>query len=65
MVEIWKKFQTYLPRQANGDFDPQLVAGDQLSIEEAVNIISSVANGYTPEDRLDGLNLQLGTGMPV
>lgn len=60
MKEVLQQFQTYLPRKANGNFDPQLVAGDQLSIERAVNVIASVANGYTQEDRLEGLNLQLG-----
>lgn len=33
---------------------------DQHTIEWAVNIISSVANGYTPKDRPEGINLQLG-----
>lgn len=60
MLEILKIFQSYLPKTASGAFDSQLVAGDQLSVERAVNIISSVANGYTQEDRLEGLNLQLG-----
>ena len=40
--------------------DGQLFSGDQLTIERAVNTISSVANGYTPKDRLEGINLQLG-----
>ena len=44
----------------NGEVDPQLIAGDQLTIERAANVIHSVANGYTPEDRLEGLILQMG-----
>lgn len=60
MLEILKKFQTYLPRKADGEYEGQLFAGDQLSVERAVNLISSVANGYTPEDRFEGINLQLG-----
>ena len=44
----------------HGCIDPQLFSGDQLTVERAVNVISSVANGLTPKDRLDGINLQLG-----
>ena len=35
-------------------------SGDQLTVERAVNAISSVANGDTPADRLEGIHLQLG-----
>ena len=60
MLSILQHFHTYLPRTWNNKYDGQLFAGDQLSVERAVNTISSVANGYTPEDRLEGINLQLG-----
>ena len=60
MLEILTKFQTYLSRKPNGKYEAQLFAGDQLSVERAVNLTSSVANGYTPEDRFEGTNLQLG-----
>ena len=60
MLDILQQFHTYLPRTADGGYEPQLFAGDQLTIERAVNIISSVSNGYTPEDRLEGITLQLG-----
>lgn len=53
-------FQAYLPKRPNGEYEAQMFAGDQLSVERAVNLISSVANGYTPEDRFEGINLQLG-----
>ena len=29
-------------------------------MERAVNVIASVANGFTPEARLEGINLQIG-----
>ena len=48
MLTILKEFHTYLPKKWNGEYDSQLFAGDQLSIERAVNVISSVANGYAP-----------------
>ena len=60
MIEILQQFHDYLPETHNGGIDGQLFSGDQLTIERAVNIISAVANGYTPKDRLEGINLQLG-----
>ena len=60
MTAILQQFHGYLPQTDNGGIDGQLFSGDQLTVERAVNIISSVANGYTPEDRLEGINLQLG-----
>ena len=60
MIEILQQFHDYLPQTHIGGIDGQLFSGDQLSIERAVNMISSVANGYTPKDRLEGINLQLG-----
>ena len=61
MLEILQQFHGYLPQTYGGGIDGQLFSGDQLTIERAVNnTISSVANGYTPKDRLEGINLQLG-----
>ena len=60
MLDILQQFHTNLPRTADGGYEPQLFAGDQLTIERTANILSSVANGYTPEDRLEGITLQLG-----
>ena len=52
-----------LPETHDGGVDGQIFSGDQLTLERAVNIISSMANGYTPQDRLEGINMQLGVGM--
>ena len=60
MISILKQFFSYLPKTGDGCVDGQLFSGDQLTVERAVNVISSVANGFTPEDRLEGINLQLG-----
>jgi len=71
MIDILKKFQSYLPfASVNGEkrFLNQLCVGDQLSVETAVNSIHSVSNGYTPEDRLEGFAMQLGdwhTGVKI
>ena len=60
MLHILKQFHSYLPRARGDGYDSQLFAGAQLTVERAINVQASVANGYTPEDRLDGINLQLG-----
>ena len=60
MLAILQKFHSYLPRDSDGGVDGQLFSGDQLTVERAVNVISSVANGYTREERLEGMNSQLG-----
>ena len=60
MLAILQQFHTYLPQSSDGGIDGQLFSGDQLTVERAVNVISSVANGLTPQDRLEGINLQLG-----
>ena len=56
MVSILQQFFSYLPKTGDSG-DGQLFSGDQLTVERAVNVISSVANGFTPEDRLEGINL--------
>ena len=60
MLAILRQFHEYLPGDENGEMDSQLFSGDQLTIERAVNVVASVANGYTPEDRLEGMNFQIG-----
>ena len=60
MVSILQQFFSYLPKTGDGGVDGHLFSGDQLTVERAVNVISSVANGLTPQDRLEGINLQLG-----
>ena len=61
MLAILQVFHTYLPNfnDAATGVDGQLFSGDQLAVEGAVNVIASVANGLTPQDRLDGIHLQL------
>lgn len=60
MLIILHQFYTYLPTSGDNEVDPQLFAGDQLTVERAVNVIASVSNGYTPEHRLEGTNFQIG-----
>ena len=60
MLSILQDSHTYLPQTGEDTFDSQLVAGVQLTIERATNVIASVSNGYSAKERLQGLNLQLG-----
>ena len=60
MKAILEQFHGYLPQTHDGGIDGQLFSGDQLTVERAVNVISSMANGYTPQDRLEAINLQIG-----
>ena len=60
MLAILHQFHKYLPSDENGEVDSHLFSGDQLTIERAVNVVASVANGYTPEDRPEGMNFEIG-----
>ncbi len=60
MLKILQQFQSYLPKVTEDSFDTQILTGDQLSVERAVDVIASVNNGFTAEDRLEGFNLQIG-----
>lgn len=60
MLTILRQFYTYLPTSGDNEVDPQFFAVDQLTVERAVNVVASVSNGYTPEDRLEGMNFQIG-----
>lgn len=60
MFSILQQFHTYLRRSADNGYDSQLFSGDQHTVERAVNIISSVSNGYTPKHRLEEITLQRG-----
>ncbi|KAK3724040.1 hypothetical protein QZH41_020320, partial [Actinostola sp. cb2023] len=60
MLSILQSFHDYLPTTGEDQFDSQLFAGDQLTVERATNVITSVSNGYSAKDRLEGIHLQLG-----
>lgn len=59
MKDILHTIQGYLPYDTSDDgeksFDKQLLVGDQLTVDRAVNAIHAVSNGYTDESRLEGL----------
>ena len=56
------QLHSYVPQytsQGKTVFNKIGVIGDQLSVERAVNCLSSLANGFTAEERLDGLHLEI------
>ena len=56
------QIHSYVPQhssQGKTVFNKVGVVGDQLSVERAVNCLASLANGFTPDERLDGLHLEI------
>ena len=45
MISILQQFFSYLPKTGDGGVDGPLFSGDQLTVERAVNVISS-SNNY-------------------
>ena len=41
-------------------FGEQGVVGDQLSVERGVNCLLELSNGFTKEERLEGLHFEIG-----
>ena len=56
------QFHSYVPRhssQGKTVYNKVGAVGDQLSVERAVNCLASLANGFTPDERLDGLYVEI------
>lgn len=59
IVKVLQHVQQYLPKVGDGEeisIAEQGLVGDQLTIERAVNAVKSMANGYTPLERLEGFH---------
>jgi hypothetical protein len=62
ILKILKSLHQYVPFCNEGDekqYGEQGVVGDQLSVERAVNGHMSLANGFTSEERLEGLHFEV------
>ncbi len=62
IVEVLKNLHQYVPQCGEGEerkYGHQGIVGDQLTIERAVNSHVSIANGFSPEERLDGLHFEI------
>ena len=56
------QFHSYVPQhssQGKTFYNKVGVVGDQLSVERVVNCLASMANGFTPKGRLDGLYVEI------
>ena len=57
-----KQMHSYVPQyKSKGKtvFNKTGVVGDQLSVERAVNCLTSLGNGFTPNERLDGIHVEI------
>jgi hypothetical protein len=62
MQNVLDKLQEYVPDYFDGcktHYVEQAVVGDQLTVERGVNGLFEVANGFTAEDRHEGLNFEI------
>lgn len=53
----------YVSYYGDGDdrvYSSQGLVADQLSVERGVNALFELSNGFTPEERLEGLHLEIG-----
>lgn len=65
MNEVLSHLHTYVPKWSPESspcktFYHEIgLVGDQLTIERTVNCILSMANGFTPNDRLEGMHPEI------
>ena len=62
MIKVLKDLQQYQPAYGEGADKicyNHAVAGDQLTIERAINAAFLCANGFEPEERFEGLHYEV------
>lgn len=62
ILTILKSLHKYVPSFGDGEnmcCGEQGVVGDQLSVERGVNAHMSISNGFTPEERAEGLHFEI------
>ena len=62
ILSILKSLHKYVPSYGDGEnkhCGAQGVVGDQLSVERAINGHMSLSNGFTPDERTDGLHFEI------
>lgn len=62
MLDILKEIQGYSQSTGNDEqkvYKSVPVIGDQLTVERGVNIIQAVQNAFTPEERLEGIHMEI------
>lgn len=63
IINIIKFLHTFVPHDLGEEeerlYGDQGVVGDQLSVERAVNGHMSLSNGFSPEERTEGLHFEI------
>ena len=62
ILQVLQELHQFVPHHGDDEnrmYGEQGVVGDQLSVERAVNGHCSLANGFTPEERLEGLHFEI------
>lgn len=62
ILNILRSLHNYVPYSGDDEdrkYGEQGIVGDQLSVERAVNGHMSLANGFTPEERAEGLHFEV------
>jgi hypothetical protein len=60
--KILNHLQQFVPSYFDGKKDTcgeQAVVGDQLTVERGVNSLMEVSNGFTPEERNEGIHFEI------
>lgn len=60
--KILTELHSYVPFAGEGDkreYCSQGIVGDQLTVERVVNAHMTLSNGFTPEERMDGLHCEI------
>ena len=61
MTSILKELHKNVPHVGKGhnrEYADQAIVGDQLTVERGVNTHNTLINGFTPQERLDGLHFE-------
>ena len=62
ITKILKSLHQYVSFVGGGEereYAEQPIVGDQLTVERAVNAHTTLCNGFTPEERLEGLHFEV------
>ena len=62
ILKILKELHEYVPFAGDGEerkYGSQGIVGDQLTVERAVNAHMTLSNGFTPDERMDGLHCEI------
>ena len=62
ITNVLKELHGYIPKVTTGNessFHEAGVVGDQLTIERMVNCLLSLSNGFTSDDRLEGIHSEI------